>query len=251
MAVIVTRPAREAARWTERLYASGIEAVALPLLAIGAPADDAEVRRIAAEADRFAAVMFVSANAVHAFLAVDPVFERARAWAPGPATREALLEAGVSADRIDAPADDDEQFDSESLWRQVHDQLRTGDRLLVVRGADAEGRSRGRDWLAQQLSARGVRVETVAAYTRALPRWSAQEQERARRAASDGSVWLFSSSEAAGNLPHLLEGQDWSQAHAIATHPRIGGAVRALGFGHVRECRPTFDDVIASIESDR
>jgi uroporphyrinogen-III synthase len=251
MSVIVTRPAREAARWTERLRASGIDAVALPLLAIGAPADDRELRRLAAEADRFAAVMFVSANAVHAFLAVDPVFQRARAWAPGPATREALLGAGVPAARIDAPADDDEQFDSESLWRQVHDQLGAGDSLLLVRGADVQGRSQGRDWLARQLSAQGVRVETVAAYTRALPRWTAQEQERARVAGSDGSIWLFSSSEAAGNLPHLLEGQDWSQARAIATHPRIAKAVRALGFGRVCECRPTFEDVIASIESHR
>jgi uroporphyrinogen-III synthase len=251
MPVVVTRPAREAARWAARLRDTGIDAIALPLLAIGAPADDRELRRLAAEADQFAAVMFVSANAVHGFLAVDAVFQRARAWAPGPATRDALLGAGVPAARIDAPANDGGQFDSESLWRQVHDQLGAGDSLLLVRGADGEGRSQGRDWLAQQLASQGVRVQTVVAYTRDLPHWTAQERQAASRAAGDGSTWLFSSSEAASNLRHLLQGQDWSQARALATHPRIAAAVRGLGFGHVRECRPTFEDVIASIESHR
>jgi len=223
----------------------------LPLLAIGAPPDIQGLRRLAAEADRFGAVMFVSANAVHGFFAVDPVFERARAWAPGPATRDALLASAVPAARIDAPSESAEQFDSENLWQQVRGQLGAGGCLLLVRGADAEGRSQGRDWLAQQLAAQGVRVQTVAAYSRELPQWTAQEQEAARRAAADGSTWLFSSSEAAGNLQRLLRGQDWSRARAIATHPRIAAAVRALGFGEVGECRPAFEDVIASIESHR
>ena len=251
MAVIVTRPAREAARWTTQLKDRGFEAIALPLLAIGATPDMPGLRRVAADAGRFGAVMFVSANAVHGFLAANPVFDRARAWAPGPATRDALLAAGVPSDRIDAPAESAEQFDSESLWRQVHGQLAAGDSLLIVRGADAEGRSQGRDWLAQQLAEQGVSVETVVAYSRQLPQWTAQEQHAARRAATDGSTWLFSSSEAAGNLQRLLAGQDWSRARAIATHPRIAAAVRALGFGEVRECRPAFEDVIASIESHR
>ena len=251
MAVIVTRPAREAARWTVQLRERGFDAVALPLLAIGAPPDHEALRRLAAEADRFNAVMFVSANAVHGFFSADPMFGQARAWAPGPATREALLDCGVPAPRIDAPAQSAEQFDSESLWHQVSGQLGAGDSLLLVRGADTEGRSQGRDWLAQQLAAQGVRVETVVAYTREVPHWTAEEQQAARRAAADGSTWLFSSSEAAGNLRRLLARQDWSQARAIATHPRIARAVRALGFGEVRECRPAFEDVIASIESHR
>jgi uroporphyrinogen-III synthase len=251
MSVIVTRPAREAARWTARLRERGFEPVELPLMAIGAPADQHGLRRLAAEADRFGAVMFVSANAVHGFFSAGPVFGRARAWAPGPATREALIAAGVPAARIDAPAEAAQQFDSESLWQQVCGQLDAGDSLLIVRGAGAEGKSQGRDWLAQQVTARGVRVETIVAYTRGLPQWTAQEQEAARRAAADGSTWLFSSSEAAGNLQHLLGGQDWSRARAIATHPRIATAVRALGFGEVRQCRPALEDVIASIESHR
>lgn len=251
MHVIVTRPLREAQRWAAGLRERGMDPVLLPLLAIGPPPEPEALRRAAAAVDRYAAVMFVSANAVHGFFCAAPAFVRPRAWAPGPGTREALLAAGVPPARIDAPADAAGQFDSESLWVQVQAQLRPGDRLLLVRGADAAGRTQGREWLAQQLAAAGVEVDTVAAYRRALPAWSDADRAAARRAASDGSVWLFSSSEAAGNLSALLAGQDWAQARALATHPRIAEAVRALGFGAVRVARPAIEDVVASIESFR
>jgi uroporphyrinogen-III synthase len=79
--------------------------------------------------------------------------------------------------------------------------------------------------------------------------WDEAARATARRAAADGSLWLFSSSEAAGNLARLLPGAQWQQARALATHPRIAQAVRALGFGQVGETRPALADVVASIES--
>jgi uroporphyrinogen-III synthase len=249
MSVVLTRPRQEAERWAERLRARGHAPLVLPLIAIDPPKDPQPLREAATGLARYGAVMFVSANAVQGFLAVAPTLEGPRAWAPGLATRDALLAAGVPAARIDTPAEDAEQFDSESLWRQVGEQLRAGDRLLLVRGGDSEGRSQGRDWLAQQLAARGVAVDTVVAYIRQVPAWSEEERASARRAAADGSLWLFSSSEAAGNLATLMPGQAWSGARAIATHPRIAQAVRSLGFGSVHECRPAFADVVASIES--
>ena len=249
MAVVLTRPLPEAQRWSQRLRERGIDSLVLPLLAISPPGDLEPLRRAAAAANAYAAVMFVSANAVQGFFAASPELGLARAWAPGPATREALRVAGVPDPRIDAPAEDAEQFDSESLWQQVRGQVRAGDRLLLVRGADAEGRSQGREWLAQQLAAARVQVDTVVAYRREQPVWTAAQQADARRAAADGSLWLFSSSEAAANLARMLPRQDWSQARALATHPRIAQAVRALGFAEVRESRPAFDEVVASIES--
>jgi uroporphyrinogen-III synthase len=249
MSVVLTRPRQEAERWAQRLRARGHAPLVLPLIDIAPPGDLEPLRAAAASLTRYGAVMFVSANAVQGFFAVASAFDGPRAWAPGLATRDALLAAGVPAGRIDTPAEDAEQFDSESLWRQVGDQLQAGDRLLLVRGGDSEGRSQGRDWLAQQLAARGVAVDTVVAYIRQAPRWSAEELASARGAAADGSLWLFSSSEAAGNLATLLPGQAWAGARAIATHPRIAQAVRSLGFGSVHASRPAFDDVVASIES--
>ncbi len=251
MRLVVTRPAQESARWVEQLRERGLEALALPLLAIGPPLDPEPMHRAAAALRDYRAAMFVSANAVHGFFALQPDFATPRAWAPGPATRDALRAAGVPAGRIDAPADDAAQFDSESLWQQVGGQLRAGDRLLLVRGSDAQGGSQGREWLAQQLAACGVVVDTVAAYRRVPPAWSEEERAQARRCAVDGSLWLFSSSEAAAHLAHLLPQQDWSRACAVATHPRIVEAVLALGFGKVEAARPAYEEVLASIESAR
>jgi uroporphyrinogen-III synthase len=251
MAVVLTRPPQEAAHWAAQLRERGMESITLPLLAIAPAPDAAALQRAAADLPSCAAVMFVSANAVQGFFAVARDLGRARAWAPGPGTRDALRAAGVPADRIDAPAEDATQFDSEALWQQVGSQLKAGDRLLLVRGADAQGRSQGRDWLARQLAAAGVQVDIVAAYSRHVPQWDDTQRAAARRAAADGSLWLFSSSEAARNLARLLPGQDWRGARALATHPRIAEAARELGFGAVRECRPALADVVASIESQR
>ncbi|HYE41103.1 MAG TPA: uroporphyrinogen-III synthase, partial [Ramlibacter sp.] len=209
------------------------------------------LRQAAAGMQRHAAVMFVSANAVQGFFRVAGGLLPARAWAPGPGTREALRAVGVPEERIAAPADDAAQFDSEALWQQVGGQLRSGDSLLLVRGGDAQGRSQGRDWLAQRLAEAGVHVEIVVAYTRQVPVWDEARRAAARQAAGDGSLWLFSSSEAARNLLQLLPGQDWSRSRALATHPRIAEAVRALGFGEVHASRPALQEVLASIESAR
>jgi uroporphyrinogen-III synthase len=251
MPVVVTRPAAEGERWAGRLRERGIDAIVLPLLAIGPAPDPAALQAAARAGDQYAAIMFVSPNAVAGFFAGGPLPARARCWAPGPGTADALRAAGVPAERIDAPQAEAAQFDSESLWQEVQAQLRAGDRLLLVRGADGEGRSQGRDWLAQQLAGRGVQVDTVLAYTRGAPTWNAAACELARNAARDGSWWLFSSSEGATHLASLLPGQDWSAARALATHPRIAEAVRTLGFGEVHASRPGFDEVVASIESRR
>ena len=251
MSVVVTRTAQDALRWAAQLREKGFDPLVLPLIAIGPAPDRQALSQTAARADDYAAVMFVSAHAVAGFFAAAPAFSRGRAWAPGPGTRQALLEAGVAPERIDAPAADAAQFDSESLWGQVAGQLRAGDRLLVVRGADAGGNGAGREWLAQQAAGAGATVDHVTAYRRELPAWSEAEVKLAARAAGDGSWWLFSSSEGARNLATLLPRQDWSPARAVATHPRIVQSVRALGFGTVIASRPAFEDVLASIESAR
>ncbi|MES2936460.1 MAG: uroporphyrinogen-III synthase [Pseudomonadota bacterium] len=252
MPAIVTRPAPEAQRWAERLAAAGIDALALPLIEIAPPADPAPLVHAWQALGTARAAMFVSGNAVRHFFAARPAgasFE-IRAWAPGPGTREALLQAGVAAARIDAPAADAAQFDSEALWSAVRGSVQGGDRVLLVRGADAAGQAAGRDWLAGQLHAAGARVDSVAAYVRRPPHWQADKLELARRCADTG-IWLFSSSEAVANLRRLLPGQSWGAAQALATHPRIARAARDAGFGVVHASRPAFDDVLASLQSLR
>jgi uroporphyrinogen-III synthase len=255
MRVVVTRPESEARRWIHDLERRGFDVLPLPLIAIAAAADPAPVDAAWRRLGSFRAVMFVSGNAVQQFFARRPMDAQwpagTRAWAPGLGTGAALLDAGLPPGIIDTPAADAVQFDSETLWQGVARQIVPGDRALIVRGGDAEAANSGRDWLGDQLAAAGAVVETIAAYLRLAPRWDAGQSSLARTAASDGSVWLFSSSQAIGYLGEVLPQQDWSAARAVATHARIAHAARALGFGVVCESRATVEAIVAALESFR
>jgi uroporphyrinogen-III synthase len=250
MRVFVTRPEHEARRWVADLRGCGFDAIAFPLIAILPVVDAAPLRSAWERLARCRAAMFVSGNAARHFFAAAPGGARwpaaTRAWATGAGTVTALVEAGVDGAAIDAPAASSPQFDSETLWSQVAPQVRPGDRVMIVRGGDARGRASGRDWLAEQVAAAGGEVDTVVAYRRAAPDPGAEQFAQAR----ERGVWLFSSSEAVANLASLLP-LDWSQASAVATHPRIAHAARQAGFGVVRESRPPLDAVVAVLESLR
>ena len=264
--VIVTRPERDAGRWVQDLQQLGLQAEALPLLAIAALPDSPALNQAWDEIDAYAALMFVSSNAVDFFFASNQapaLLHRAQAGinlgadaglsssleprflATGPGTVAALLGAGVPAALIDAPAADARQFDSETLWALLSQRPWAGQRVLIVRGQSAASGAVGRDWLSRQLQTAGARVDQVAVYQRRAPLFTLAQQQRLASAAHDGSIWLFSSSEALAYLP----AQDWSQARALATHPRIAKAVRAAGWAVVAESRPALADILASIES--
>ena len=212
---------------------------------------------------------------------------RPRVWVTGPASVAALLRQGVPVDAIDAPSESDGQYDSEALWQRVQRQVHPGFRCLIVRGtieatatdvsalgsaaADTDAMDHsdadtlaafapaeplpdappghGRDWLADTLRASGARVDFVVAYVRRLPSLSFNAVALIQVASSDGTVWLFTSSEAIENLRTLVPAQRWGQARAVVTHARIAQAAREAGFGVVCESRPSLDALVASIES--
>jgi uroporphyrinogen-III synthase len=254
--VIVTRPAPDAQRWAEQLCQRGLTAEALPLLEIAAADDLTLARKAWARLSDYAALMFVSGNAVTYFFAArpanaPPLPPPLRFMAPGPGTAKVLAAHGVPAAQIDTPAGHASQFDSEALWQVVGARPWAGQRVLIVRGQSGtspDASAPGRQWLAAQFENAGATVDFVVVYQRRVPHFSAAQLQRMEGSRHDGSVWLFSSSEALDGLPRW-PGGDWSQARAIATHPRIASAVRAAGWGVVIESRPALDDIVASIES--
>ena len=267
---IVTRPEHEALPWVAALQQRGIPALALPLIGIGAAPDAAALQAARQQITDYRAVMLVSGNAAQHFFETNTALaltERAlaaiksaanqainhctRIWSPGPGTAQTLQRIGIPAALIDCPASDAAQFDSESLWEQVHAQITPGDRVLIVRGAEADAppHGSGREWLAQQIQAAGGQVEFVVAYTRSAPNFTPAQIAQAQAAAGNGAVWLLSSSQALGNLCAAFPAQDWRRARALATHPRITEAARAAGFGAVYECRPALEDVATALES--
>ncbi|MEO6319679.1 MAG: uroporphyrinogen-III synthase [Polaromonas sp.] len=279
--VIVTRPARDAALWVRQLQQAGIAAEAFPLIDIAPLSGAASVQALhdAWQAlDDYAACLFVSGHAVEHFFkentdfaqaasaqevinslesrAFQPVPPGLRFMAPGPGTVAALLAAGIPAAQVDAPQPDASQFDSEALWQVIGRRDWQGRRVLIVRGQStgAPGNTSGRDWIVGQWQAAGAHVDFVGVYQRLPPALNDAQLQRARQAGTDGSVWLFSSSEAVANLRQLagLQGMDWRGARAVATHPRIAEAVREAGWGVVVESRPALRDIqytLGSIES--
>ena len=280
--VIVTRPAHDADVWVAKLQQSGIQAQVLPLIEIAAvsqPADVMALHQVWNGLNNYTACMFVSGNAVTHFFSLFlglkmPVAQSIRAQAapdniasqlpvmlrflaPGPGTVAALLAVGVPASQIDAPPPDAAQFDSKALWQVVGQRDWRGNRVLIVRGkgdASEGSAGTGRDWLAQQWRAKGSTVDVVSSYERRAPQLSSAQIALAKAASQDGSVWLFSSSEAVANLAGQpgLKDVNWHSARAIATHPRIQAAAEAAGWGVVQPSRPALPDIIdalASIES--
>lgn len=261
MRVWITRPASDAPAWVHALQEAGHEARVLPLMEI-TPAPEVHAIDLAWSTwSQWQAVMFVSGPAVRFFFARQPDDVQwgalsTRCWVTGPGTRNALLKAGVPPASIDSPAEDAGQFDSETLWKQVHVAVIPEKPVLIVRGSDASGVTSdanhegvGRDWLAQRLRAAHVPVHFVVTYQRQAPVWTPTQRMEAAQAASDGSVWCLSSSQAVAHLKHSLPGQDWTRARCVVTHARIAQAAQALGFGEVHVTRPVLADVLASLES--
>lgn len=255
--MLITRAAEEAEPWARQLSAAGLSVERLPLIDIGPAPDPQALRDAWTGAADCIAWMFVSANAVRRFFAQAPARVAdalswrlpTRFWATGPGTRRALIASGCDPAQIDAPGDDADQFDSEALWAKVAPSLQPGGCVLIVRGADAQGRIAGRDWLALRLEAAGLQVRQVAAYTRVRPILQPFQIQRVIDATHDGSWWWFSSSEAIANLRAAVPYCGWASARALATHPRIAEAARQAGFGEVMTCRATLSDLVASIKS--
>ena len=240
---------------------------ALPLIAISPVQENTYQQRLQTAWNHLAdyhAALFVSVPAVQHFFAVQPDAachfntQGLRAWAPGRGTRQALLDAGVCPQRIDSPPPDAAQFDSEVLWQHVASQmpacLAQQRKILRVRGTDVPANAApdndsgtGRDWLSAQIAETGVAVDSVVAYRRTCPLWTENALQAASTLHFTPSVWVFSSSLAIHHLAALLPDRSWQAHTAIATHPRIGEAARALGFGRVLDTRPTAPCVADSI----
>lgn len=283
--VLVTRPAQDAGQWVKQLQQQGFRAQALPLIEIGPVLATAHVQALSyawQAIDSYTACMFVSGNAVEHFFkqkeslaqyrrsssAIKKVADShqgviplgLRFLAPGPGTVAALLAAGVPGTQIDTPGVDAQQFDSEALWQVVGQRNWQGARVLVVRGrsqsADGKTSSHGRDWITRQWQAAGAVVDAVSVYERRAPVFDARQLKLANAASSDGSIWLFSSSEALTHLDSAIRAAsgnsnqpapDWRHARAIATHPRIAATVRAMGWGDVVESRPALEDIVDTL----
>jgi uroporphyrinogen-III synthase len=248
MRLIITRPLDQALPWLRALQSLGIQARALPLIAIQPVADAAGLQGAWQQLHLQSAVMFVSANAVAHFFAVRPP---AVSWpsgviaaCTGPGTAAALRVAGVPEEALVAPPVGQTQ-ESESLWAVLSGRDWRGQRVSVVRG------EAGRDWLAERWRDAGAHVEFLSAYQRQRPTLDAQGSAvlAAAIAAPAGWIWHFSSAQAVAHLRELAPRASWAEGAALATHPRISQAALEAGFGCVTDVAPGLEAIVQSLRT--
>ncbi len=265
--LLVTRPEPQAGEWVAQLQQRGCRAQALPLIEVQALprlplAPPSPLADPTQPGPTWRAILFVSPSAVaHCPQAWLKAWFNAdtppRAWAPGPGTAKALQQAGLKNQlnplAINAPLSQASQFDSESLWPQVAEQIHPGDAVLILRGLDASGepvtdtQGSGREWLAEQIRARQGQVHYQAVYQRKapsnLPPWVLEQPPREL-------VWLFSSSQAVQHLQQCAPSPlFWQHHRALATHPRIAQTTTDLGFETVEVVPPQTDAIAQRLQS--
>jgi uroporphyrinogen-III synthase len=219
--ILVTRPARQAAGFAQKIAGLGGTPVIFPAIVILPPADSFPLERAHAALSGYQFAVFVSANAVE-YGAPDP-----RRWpatlipfAPGPGTAEALADAGIERARVPAT-----RFDSEGLLalRELTDVR--GKRVVIFRG---DG---GREHLGDTLRARGAEVDYVACYRRAKPRSGVAGLAEAFAQGRIRAVTI-TSTEGLNNLWEIADEAiraGWRACPTFVPHPRIAAQVRALG----------------------
>jgi len=236
--LLVTRPQPQADSWVERLRAQGVDAQALPLLAIDAVADTGalqaawhDLKRLCAgdvrEPERGQPLLRRQARDIHRIRLASGhprCGHRARHPA-GPAQRRRT----AGAVRRTAARRRAVRLHGAVGATARRDLDRS--RRAVLRG---DG---GRDEFAAHLRQAGASVHFVQAYRRGPASLGAAERRLldAALAQPQRHVWWLSSAEAVGYLPQFAPGADWRAARALASHPRIAARARDIGFGHVFE----------------
>jgi uroporphyrinogen-III synthase len=221
LGIVVTRPARQAAGFAQRLAALGATPIVFPAIVILPPEDRGVLDRAHAELERYDFAFFVSANAAE--YGAPPAASwpaHLTAFAPGPGTAEALASVGVPRIRIPETT-----FDSEGLLALPELASVRGKRAIVFRG---DG---GREQLGDTLVSRGASVDYVCCYRRTKPASGAGGLVEAMREQRAHAVTI-TSSEGLDNLWEAVGDEGRGQLAAIpvfAPHPRIAARARALG----------------------
>jgi len=157
--ILVTRPRRQAEPLVQRLAELGAVPIVLSTIEIRPAADWAPVDQALRNLDRYAWVVFTSANGVHAFIDRLPTLGldlRALGGvhiaAIGPKTAEALHSFHLEPDLVPS------RFQSEDLAAELRQRIHPGQRVLLARA------DRGRELLREELAA-VCEVEQIAVYS--------------------------------------------------------------------------------------
>ncbi|HEV7178338.1 MAG TPA: uroporphyrinogen-III C-methyltransferase [Candidatus Baltobacteraceae bacterium] len=196
--VLITRPAHQAERFAQALYARGVEPILASTITIEPPDDLHAAHRAIDELANYGWVVFTSQNGVDAFfdrlasLGADARYlGKTRVGAIGAKTAERLRERGIRADLIPSA------YISEEIARSLIEATRNGERIVIYRAQEA------RDVLPQMLADAGRLPTVVAAYKTTF----ATDPDFASKVAR-ADVLTFTSASTLHGFARLLGGTD-------------------------------------------
>ncbi len=223
--IIVTRPQRQAAVFAARIAALGGSPLIWPAIVILPPVDTVLLAQTHATLASYDIAIFVSANAVE--YGAPPASEwpaHLIAFAPGPATAEALAGVGITGTRVPGVS-----HDSEGLLQMPELADVSGKRIVIFRG---EG---GREFLGNALRGRNAVVDHVPCYRRAAPTTGTEGLVEAMREQRANALTL-TSAEGLDNLLAALSADGRTQLARLPTfagHPRIAERAKERGLAAV------------------
>jgi uroporphyrinogen III methyltransferase/synthase len=221
--ILVTRPAHQAQSLAGPLAELGAEVLFQPAIEIGPPPDWGPVDAALSRLKEFDWLVFSSSNGVRAVL--ERLMQRSggdlRALGPvklaaiGSGTADKLLRYHLKADAVP------DEFRAESLAVTLAENAR-GKRFLLARA------SRGRELLAEELTAAGGIVEQVVVYQSTdvtVPDPTISELLRA------GKIdWVTVTSSAIAKSLVGMFGEDLKRTKLVSISPITSGILRELGF---------------------
>jgi uroporphyrinogen III methyltransferase/synthase len=219
--IVITRAREQAEDLCDELSDLGAEVLYQPAITISAPPDWAPVDAALDRLETYDWVVFSSANGVRYLL--DRLVERAdlrrlgrsRLAAIGPGTAEELARYRLKADLVPR------EFRAEALAAELIG-ADAGRRFLLARA------SRGREVLAEQLSAAGREVDQVVVYSSTDVQVADDEVVAALR---EGRIdWITVTSSAIARSLARLFGDDLRRAKLASISPITSGELRKLGY---------------------
>lgn len=237
--VLVTRPEAQAAGLVAALEAQGAIALRLPVLTIQPLHQEAENKQKIIDLDHYDDVIVVSRNAAQLGLAaIDQYWPqlpvKQRWFAVGKATAKALTDFGVN---VIVPA---EGFNSEALLELPELQKLSNRRVLMLKG---DG---GRELLAEQLTNRGARVDSLLLYRRVAIGYEADYLHALFHEAPDALI--ATSVEVLEALDHLVSPhlKNHTELPIVVASERIAEAAIALGYQRIIAANGAADESIVA-----
>jgi uroporphyrinogen III methyltransferase / synthase len=219
--VMVTRPASPFDPLAGQLRELGAEVIAQPAIQIGPPADWRAIDEALTRLDQFDWLVFSSVNGVRFLL--DRLLEKGdlqrlrsvKLASIGPGTAEELARYQLTADLVPA------QFRAEALAEALAADA-GGKRFLLARA------SRGREVLAEQLTAAGAIVEQIVVYCSNDVK--EPNPDVAAMLAADQIDWVTVTSSAIARSLAKLFGDRLRGVRLASISPLTSGTLRELGY---------------------